>query len=355
MSSSYGDGGFFFLKPVGAGPGYPGSTSGYGELAFDGQVYTDGKEYPVQAPLRLGYGDADYGVQVNLGSYPTKTLDLFQRKSLVLDWRRMQNTPTQLAMLEQARKAARGTAKRLRDTGNFPEKWITNGTRVKDLNSMKYIDGWWLSTEEQRNAYKEWKHYDAVASYYAEGYEWLRRQRPYVGPSALQTRPAPMPPPVVRQGFRPTPQTIPSDLRGALARLMARRAQARTQAELRALQMEIARLQQMLMMQAAAAQQTAPAITQMPPVGMATAPMMQAPMMQAPMMEAPASTMVPEGAVQAMPDAEEAKEKQVVGLDAAAGASTEEPTFLEKYGLFLGLGALAAGGYYYMNRDKSKV
>jgi hypothetical protein len=341
MSSSYGDGGFFFLKPVGAGPGYPGSTSGYGELAFDGQVYSDGKEYPVQAPLRLGYGDADYGVQVNMGSYPTKTLDLFQRKSLVLDWRRMQNTPTQLAMLEQSRKAARDTAKRLRDASNFPERWITNGTKVKDLNSMKYIDGWWLSTEEQRNAYKEWKHYDAVAAYYAEGIAWLRRQRPYVAPSG-----------VVRQGFRPTPQTIPSDLRGALARLMARRAQARTQAELRALQMEIARLQQMLMMQAAAAQQTAPAITQMPPVGMATAPMMQAPTMQAPMMEVPAPTMVPEGAVQAMPDAEEVKEKQVVGLDAAAGASTEEPTFLEKYGLFLGLGALAVGGYWYMNREK---
>lgn len=57
MSSSYGDGMFFYLKPVGAGPGYPGSGSGYGELAFNGQVYTDGKDY-------AGYGQMAFDGQV---------------------------------------------------------------------------------------------------------------------------------------------------------------------------------------------------------------------------------------------------------------------------------------------------
>jgi hypothetical protein len=43
-------------------------------------------------------------------------------------------------------------------------------------------------------------------------------------------------------------------------------------------------------------------------------------------------------------------EAKKVGLNAAGGAAAEEPTFIEKYGLFLGLAAVAGGAYYYMNR-----
>jgi hypothetical protein len=334
MSSSYGDGMFYFLKPVGAGPGYPGSGSGYGELAFngqvytgakdysgygqmafDGQVYTDAKDYPVQAPLRLGYGDADYGANDLLSGVPTRQIRYKEKDDavsqaavyLVYDYERMVVSPSSIMLLNGQLRQFEQKAKDWREKyGDY-----STAANVRDYRAML-----------------------KVINYYKDGIRYLNRK------IQLRPAPAPMPPPVVRQGFRPTPQTIPSDIRQALARLEAARRATRDARMRQQYEMEIARLQQMLMaQQAAAVQQTAPPLTQYAPApSVSPAPMVQ----------------VPQDAVVAMPEPEEVREKQVVGLDTDASVA-EEPSFIAKYGLFVGLAALAAGGYYYMNRDKSKV
>jgi hypothetical protein len=99
----------------------------------------------------------------------------------------------------------------------------------------------------------------------------------------------------------------------------------------------------MMAQQVASVQQTAPAVTQYAP-----APTVSA-VPEINISYAPGSFPVPEGAVQPMISAEDMETKKV-GLDAAEGAAAEEPTFIEKYGLFLGLAAVAGGAYYYMNR-----
>ena len=340
MSSSYGDGMFFYLKPVGAGPGYPGSGSGYGELAFNGQVYTDGKDYagygqmafdgqvytdakdyPVQAPLRLGYGGVPEGAAGSLLAGQPKRQIRYKYDDedsanadvlYVYDYERMAVSPSSVMLLS-------GELARLKDWAKkWDEKYGAKSTSTR--------------VRERRTVQK-------AINYYNDGITYLNRKIAERG-----ARPAPQilryAPPVVRQGFRPTPQTIPSDLRQALARLEAARRAARDARMRQQYEMEIARLQQLLMaQQAAAVQQTAPPLTQYAPAPSVS----QAPMVQ-----------VPEGAVQAMPEPEEVREKQVVGLDTEASVA-EEPSFVAKYGLFVGLAALAAGGYWYMNRDKSKV
>jgi hypothetical protein len=342
MSSSYGDGMFYFLKPVGAGPGYPGSGSGYGELAFNGQVYTDGKDYagygqmafdgqvytdakdyPVQAPLRLGYGAVDYGANDLLSGVPTRQIRYKEKDDavsqaavyLVYDYERMGVSPSSIMLLNGQLRQFEQKAKDWREKyGDY-----STAATVRDYRAML-----------------------KVINYYKDGIRYLNRKIAERGarPQASAPQILRYAPPVVRQGFRPTPQTIPSDLRQALARLEAARRAARDARMRQQYEMEIARLQQLLMaQQAAAVQQTAPPLTQYAPApSVSPAPMVQ----------------VPEGAVQAMPEPEEVREKQVVGLDTDASVA-EEPSFAAKYGLFVGLAALAAGGYWYMNRDKSKV
>jgi hypothetical protein len=321
MSSSYGDGMFYFLKPVGAGPGYPGSGSGYGELAFNGQVYTDAKDYPVQAPLRLGYGDADYGANDLLSGVPTRQIRYKEKDDavsqaavyLVYDYERMVVSPSSIMLLNGQLRQFEQKAKDWREKyGDY-----STAAKVRDYRAML-----------------------KVINYYKDGIRYLNRKIAERGARPQAAAPQNYAPPVVRQGFRPTPQTIPSDLRQALARLEAARRAARDARMRQQYEMEIARLQQLLMaQQAAAVQQTAPPLTQYAPApSVSSAPMVQ----------------VPQDAVVAMPEPEEVREKQVVGLDTDASVA-EEPSFIAKYGLFVGLAALAAGGYWYMNRDKSKV
>lgn len=334
MSNAYGDGGFYFLKPVGAGPGYPGSGSGYGELAvngqvyeggkdysgygelaFDGQVYTDGKDYPMQGALRRGYGeDSDYS-----GPNDYRFISTVKGPERVLDCDR-------LAL----------TAVNYRRVQSLYAIWSN-----KVIETKRIMDA--LPSFGRAVVEKEFQTRVQVRNYYAS---CLRR---WSAPQPQQQRSAP---PVVRQGFYQSQQPIPGDLREALLRLMARRGQARTQAELRALQAEIARLQQLMTaQQVASVQQTAPAVTQYAPSPtVSAAPDINISYTPGPSY-APGPSMVPEGAMQPMISAEDMEAKKV-GLDAAAGAAAEEPSFIEKYGLFLGIAAVAAGGYYYMNRKE---
>jgi hypothetical protein len=271
-------------------------------MAFDGQVYTDGKDYPMQGALRRGYGedtdfsgpnDRDYRILMTPGG-PER----------VLDWSRL--APTQ------------GNYRVVQGLYAYWSNKADISKRILSSLSRLPFGG------ARESAEKEYKKRQALRDYFAQG---LRRW------PTVRQQPVP---PVVRQGYYPSQQTIPSDLRDALQRALARRAQARTQDELRALQVEIARLQQLMTaQQVASVQQTAPAVTQYAP-----APTVSA---------VPETSYVPEDAVQPMISAEDMEAKKV-GLNAAEGAAAEEPTFIEKYGLFLGLAAVAGGAYYYMNR-----